>query len=228
MDSGYIAPGDSLDPEFDVTADLSGEELLWIMDELLRLEMLFHDGYPLSQTIYTSLHVFRLIDPGNVYPYTLEHGNRKDSKVPTPGSLTRTVLRAYCLGVIKSCDLALDLILNQTFYEEEDAVTYLFGRELCPKLKTEEAMMILTQAMSWLDTSTVDMGIRISLKERLIVRQDLLFCMNKEQDRKRNWQRLRGECKAFNTLRRSTKHSCAQTAYRRPLEFVHRSEANSG
>jgi hypothetical protein len=119
MDSGYIPPGDTFEPDFDVCAALPVEQVLGIMDELLRLELLFHDGYPLSQTIFTSLHVFRLISPENDYPYLFGDGvvpPRKSSRVPEE-AVVLDALRAYCLGVIVCCGCILKLIQSQTYYE---------------------------------------------------------------------------------------------------------------
>ena len=39
MDSGYLQPGESLDDEYDVLADLLPEEVVGIMDQLLRSEV---------------------------------------------------------------------------------------------------------------------------------------------------------------------------------------------
>ena len=35
MDSGYVAPGESTEPDYDVTMQLSAEQVLGVMDELL-------------------------------------------------------------------------------------------------------------------------------------------------------------------------------------------------
>ncbi|KAI5281160.1 hypothetical protein KEM52_003982, partial [Ascosphaera acerosa] len=35
MDSGYVAPGETLDDDYDVSRDLSAEEVIGIMDQLL-------------------------------------------------------------------------------------------------------------------------------------------------------------------------------------------------
>lgn len=56
--------------------------------------------YPLSHNVFTSLHIFRLVDPGNTYPYDLT-----SSKENT--SFTQRILRIYCLAVIKSCQSTL-------------------------------------------------------------------------------------------------------------------------
>lgn len=35
MDSGFLAPGETLDDDYDVARELLPEEVLWIIDELL-------------------------------------------------------------------------------------------------------------------------------------------------------------------------------------------------
>lgn len=125
MDSGYIEDGDSFEPDFDVTAGRELEEVLWIMDELLCLEMNFHAGYPLSQNVFTSLHVFRLIDPETKYPYYLArdegamgveaHLEKDEESIRT--GLVHVVLEAYCVSLVKCVALALEAIQGQTYYE---------------------------------------------------------------------------------------------------------------
>ena len=145
MDSGFVPPGDTLEADFDVSAGLDAEQLLWIMDELFRLEMSLHDGYPLSQNIFTSLHIFRLISPENKYPYRFVlPGSYPEISKPTPEhQLVHIVLRAYCVAVVKCCQLAFDSIQSQVYYEEEDFVTFMFGRDFLPSATTESTMDLL-------------------------------------------------------------------------------------
>lgn len=170
MDSGCVPEGDTFEPDFDVCGELDASQVIWIMDELLQLEMSLHDGYPLSQNLFTSLHLFRLISPDNNYPYQFfyhrQHG--------VQDSLVHNVLRAYCIGVIKCCQLALQLIQDHTFYEEEDFVSYLFGRELLPKLDSVESRRLLSEAMKWLDTSDLDTESKLALHNRLVMRNAML------------------------------------------------------
>jgi hypothetical protein len=63
MDSGYIPPSDSFEADFDPATPLSLPQVLWITDQILCLEIMWHAGYPLSQTVFTSLHIDRLLDP---------------------------------------------------------------------------------------------------------------------------------------------------------------------
>lgn len=42
MDSGYLAPGETLDHNYDVMKELLPEEVIGIMDQLLCYEVLIH------------------------------------------------------------------------------------------------------------------------------------------------------------------------------------------
>ena len=151
------------------------------MDQLLCLEATWHDGYPLSQTVFTSLHVDRLLSPDQDGSYTF-HGN-----APSPHPLVHKLLRSYCIALIKCCQLALHLIQSQNFYEEEDFVTHLFGRELLPNLGTDAAMKLLNDAMDWLAVSTLPDQLCEALVHHLQFRQGLLQTL---ADERNQWQHL--------------------------------------
>ncbi|KAK1070140.1 N-alpha-acetyltransferase, non-catalitic subunit [Friedmanniomyces endolithicus] len=167
MDSGYVPPGDTLEPDFDVCKGLPAEQVLWIMDELLRLTAVWHDGYPLSQTIFTSLHVDRLLSPDNRPPYQLSYGVMALHIMTIEERLVHIVLRAYCVALVKSCALVLHTIQSQNFYEEEDFVTHLFGRELLPSTGANDAIKLLDEAVKFLDGAEVRKVMRAALLERL-------------------------------------------------------------
>jgi hypothetical protein len=154
MDSGSIPPGDSFEADFDVSKGRSAPEITWIMDELLKMEAMFLLGYPLSQNVFTSLHVFRLISPTNSYPYLLHQRHQREPPTcDVSAQLVHNVLRAYCIGVVKSVLLMLRLIQSHMSFEEEDAVTYLFGLELLPRLDVKEALTLIADAIDWVDLS---------------------------------------------------------------------------
>ena len=166
MDSGYIPEGDELDPEFDVCKPLLPKEVLWIMDELLRLTIIWHDGYPLSQTIFTSLHIDQLISPSNSAPYFLASKGQSFEE-DQGGRLVHSVLRAFCIGLIKICAQVLSVIQSQNYYEEEDFVTHLFGRELLPKCSAVDAIRHVQRGMDWLEQSDLHIDLKHALDVRL-------------------------------------------------------------
>lgn len=184
MDSGCIPEGDPFEPEFDVCGEIDAAQVLWIMDELLQLEMSLHEGYPLSQNLFTSLHIFRLISPDNDFPYHFYYDTYRDVE----DHLVHTVLRAYCIGVVKCCQLSLQLIQDHTFYEEEDFVTYLFGRELLPKLDCEASRLLLATAVDWMKTADIDPQLKLAIGNRLVLRDTMLQSFG---GRDEHWPRLR-------------------------------------
>jgi hypothetical protein len=77
--------------------------------------MAWHMGYPLSQTIFTSLYIDRLLMPT---PTSLEqtYFDKSDSG-PQKESLVLQILRAYCLGLIKTCWFVNNRVRSEHFYE---------------------------------------------------------------------------------------------------------------
>ncbi|KAI9880490.1 MAG: hypothetical protein M1830_002842 [Pleopsidium flavum] len=149
MDSGYLAPGEMLEDDYDVLKELLPEEVIGIMDQMLCHEMAWHMGHPLSQTLFTSLHLDRLLWPD---PKTLEEARfDRDDQDQRGGPLLHVVLRAYCLTLITTCDFVHRRIGNEHCYEEEDFVTQLYNRQLLSDFDEEEILNMLSRALSWLD-----------------------------------------------------------------------------
>lgn len=71
-------------------------------------------GYPLSQTLFTSIYIDRLLWPD---PKTLGDARFVRGQDDTHLSLCHNVLRVYCLLLIKSCDLVLSMVTSQHYYE---------------------------------------------------------------------------------------------------------------
>lgn len=76
--------------------------------------MAWHMGSPLSQSLFTSLHLDRLLWPE---PKTLEQARFDRDRVPQGHQLLHLVLRASCLGVIKTCDFVYRKISTEHYYE---------------------------------------------------------------------------------------------------------------
>ena len=134
MDSGYLAPGETLEDDYDVLQKLLPEEVVGIMDQLLCSEvcscirpkthltnaygvnqMAWHMGNPLSQTLFTSLYIDRLLWPE---PKTINEASFNRNGLPADSNpLVHTVLRAYCLALIKTCGFVHNRISQETYYE---------------------------------------------------------------------------------------------------------------
>jgi len=115
MDSGALAEGEDLEDDFDATRPITSSELMWIIDQLLCREVSWHQGYPLSQTLFTSVHLDRILWPD---PKQIEEAHFIRSPysgfAPSP---QHELLRAYCLGLVKCCDLVLSMVTGQHYYE---------------------------------------------------------------------------------------------------------------
>ncbi len=89
--------------------------------------MAWHMGYPLSQSLFTSIYIDRLLSPE---PKTLDDARFKRDRTPTQeNKLLHTVLRAFCLGLIKTCDFVHCRINTERFYEvlRHEIVAASFG-----------------------------------------------------------------------------------------------------
>jgi hypothetical protein len=86
---------------------------------LIRLQVAWHKGHPLSQTLFTSIYLDRLLWP---VPRTME--DARFDRVPSDSPLVSLVLRAYCLALVKACDLVHARVATEYYYE----VSWLFQR----------------------------------------------------------------------------------------------------
>ena len=77
--------------------------------------MTWHMGHPLSQSLFTSAYIDRLLWPD---PKTLEEACFERDRISGPGNkLLHLVLWAYCLGLIKTCDSVRRRIISEHYYE---------------------------------------------------------------------------------------------------------------
>ena len=129
MDSGYLEPGETMEDDYDFSQDLLPEEIIGIIDQLLChevgiylhndealliLQMAWHMGHPLSQTIFTSLYIDRLLSP---CPTSLDQTYFDRSEICSDEPLPLQILRAYCLGLIKTCCYVNSRVKAEHYYE---------------------------------------------------------------------------------------------------------------
>lgn len=76
--------------------------------------MAWHIGYPLSQTILTSVYVESVLMPT---PSIIEDAHFIRDRTRSPPSPMHEVLRAYCLGLLKACGEVNDRIMLEHYYE---------------------------------------------------------------------------------------------------------------
>lgn len=162
MDSGFLALGEALVDDYDIFRELLPEEVLGIMDQLLCCEMAWHEGYPLAQTVFTSHYIDRLLSFENRVFDKIQFS--RDGTETRGGPLLHGVLRAYCIGLIKCCDYALDEISRSlegggtrvNFYEDEDFSGHTYGRELYTSIPKQAIVGALYRAVEWVETQLAD------------------------------------------------------------------------
>lgn len=131
-------------------------------------------GHPLSQSLFTSAYIDRLLWPD---PKTLEQARFERDKTPGPGNkLLHLVLRAYCLGLVKTCDFVRRRIMSEHYYEEEDFVVSLYHRRLLDDFELSDISTKIEDAMAYVtkETDLMDRPFRDALLSRLELRKMLL------------------------------------------------------
>lgn len=178
MDSGFLQPGETLEDDYDALKPLLPEEVIGIMDQLLCYEMAWHQGYPLSQTLFTSVYIDKLLWPD---PRSLEEAQfyRGDIKVATEAM--HDILRAYCLATIKCCDFVITKITSRDYFEEEDFCTHTYNRQLFTQVPLDFILHELELAMKFIKTeqaSCISAELKSALVVRLEFRKALLIALS--------------------------------------------------
>ncbi|KAL9104451.1 MAG: hypothetical protein Q9163_000603 [Psora crenata] len=195
MDSGYLVDGETLEDDYNVLRDLLPGEAIGVMDQLLCFEMAWHMGFPLSQSLFNSYYIDCLLWP---MPKSLDEARFDRDGAPMKGNeLLHVVLRAYCLGLIKTCDFVHRMISAEKVIEEEDFVSHLFHRNLLSDIDYAEVQDLLSQAIKFVenDLRPNNESLKKALHSRLCLRQSLLHATNidditdKQKDRYHFWDR---------------------------------------
>ncbi|KAJ9665442.1 N-alpha-acetyltransferase, non-catalitic subunit [Coniosporium apollinis] len=182
MDSGVLQPGETLEHDYDLQKDLLPEEVIGIMDQLLCYEMVWHEGYPLSQNLFTSVHLDRLLWPE---PRILEEARFDRGRPASPMAVMNQILRAYCLALIKCCDRVIQTVTSRDYYEEEDFSTHTYNRPLLTQIDETEIQQELSHCGEWLANElgtqhSMSTSLRRALESRLGFRQTLLSAMHQD------------------------------------------------
>ncbi|KAM7186359.1 putative mak10 subunit [Naviculisporaceae sp. PSN 640] len=169
MDSGFLAPGESLDEEYDVTRPLLPSEVVGIIDQLLCLEMAWHLGYPLSQTLLTNVYIEAMLMPDPADIHQADFIRNRPEGVPRDPMFA--ILRAYCLGLLKACYYVNEKIKSQHYYEEEDFVTNTYNRSLLENIDfyeiRDEIMEVRKMVNSMRNTLSREMLFALSFRLEL-------------------------------------------------------------
>ncbi len=77
--------------------------------------MAWHSGYPLAQTLFTSEYVDAMLSSA---PQTIQEADfvpaSDETWEPSP---MHSILRAYCIGMLKACGYVNERIKNEHYYE---------------------------------------------------------------------------------------------------------------
>ncbi|KAI5210436.1 Mak10-domain-containing protein [Aureobasidium subglaciale] len=177
MDSGFVIPEkDAAVDNFDPLQKMLPEEIIGIMDQLLSFEMSWHQGYALSQTLFTSLHMYSLLIP-YYRPLAAIVFSPKRSSPEQPDPLISSVLRAFCLGIMKTCDAVIQEITSEHYYEEEDFITQNFAQYLLNDVDHAEVITEIQNAIGILDAQDLASDVKDALRHRLELRVQLLDAM---------------------------------------------------
>ncbi|KAL2195676.1 Mak10 subunit, NatC N-terminal acetyltransferase-domain-containing protein [Corynascus similis CBS 632.67] len=207
MDSGCLAPGEALDDDYDVARSLLPSEVVGIIDQLLSLEMAWHLGYPLSQTIFTSVYIERMLNPA---PRTLQDAdfikNGGDGSLRDP---MHRALRAYCLGLLKSCYYVNERIKHEHSYEEEDFVTNTYNRSLLETIdryeirdEIMEARKVIHEERHTLpDEMTHALGFRLEFRTAFLRAIELSELRSDPESLSLPWAQMQGVWEVINKTR---------------------------
>jgi hypothetical protein len=77
--------------------------------------MAWHMGHPLSQTIFTSLYIDKLLNSNKANLDEIRFEKLTDASYVEPLSIR--VLRAYCLGLLMTCSHVNNRVKSEHFYE---------------------------------------------------------------------------------------------------------------
>ncbi|TEY48905.1 hypothetical protein BOTCAL_0289g00040 [Botryotinia calthae] len=191
MDSGYLAPGETMEDNYDFSQALLPEEVLGIIDQLLCHEMAWHMGHPLAQTIFTSLYIDRILHPS---PLSLKETRfDRDESCAEDEPLMLQVLRAYCLGLIKTCWYVNNRVRSEHFYEEEDFATHTFHRNLLEGIEYDEILGFMKETVELvLQAQSIPEDMKEALSTRLNFRQTFLKTVDtielRSVDAKQSWR----------------------------------------
>jgi N-alpha-acetyltransferase 35, NatC auxiliary subunit len=106
--------------------------------------MAWHLGYPLSQTLLTSVYVEALMKVPATEISKVQFTRDPAGRDRQPKLLF--VLRAYCIGMLRSCHMVNEVVKGALYYEEEDFVTNAYDRTLLCDLPLQEVTSTLQEA----------------------------------------------------------------------------------
>lgn len=180
LDSGLELPEQTNRPPFDPLAPLLPEELCWMFDTALAYQIEWMMGSPLAHTVFTFLyaHALEMLNPDFLTYLDMEEDPSR------PLQLVTVVLRAYVMGLLKSCGLAWMQLHNSLLEDTEDWQSDKCEVSLLEILQPPFVMKQLDTARTWLQSSgKVTPTWRDALSARLALCKTLLMLMSTDMHR---------------------------------------------
>ncbi|KAI6125318.1 Mak10 subunit, NatC N-terminal acetyltransferase-domain-containing protein [Pisolithus croceorrhizus] len=114
------------------------------------MQMAWHTGYTLSQTVFSFLYVRALpdIDPDTISPH------HHDPDRTRPVELVSVVLRVSVLGLLKCCDLAWRELVKGNVYDCEDWQSDKCDVPMSEAYPVNRILGILDKACVWVRNSS--------------------------------------------------------------------------
>jgi hypothetical protein len=125
MDAGMVTDSVTLEELLGtdhMPSDLTAEQIISLVDNMLTEEMRWLSGHSLAQTVFTCLYLHDLTRISD-YRY-----------------------RAIAAAVLKSCAIVRNMVVRADFYEEEDFVPQTFGFGMCEMQPAPEILQELLRA----------------------------------------------------------------------------------
>src|SRR5689334_23237425 len=111
--------------------------------------MTWLSGHALSQTLFTSCHILRLLeidqDDSESLSAKINNDTSEGSSEP-PREFLVAVLKSCVLAIAKSCALIWSEMRKGQVYEEEDFMTNKFGVSMFEDIPTASLIAMLDQA----------------------------------------------------------------------------------
>ncbi|CCX30815.1 Similar to N-alpha-acetyltransferase 35, NatC auxiliary subunit; acc. no. Q7T322 [Pyronema omphalodes CBS 100304] len=192
MDSGLLEPEYE---NFDAWQERLPEEIIGIMDRLLCNEMAWHLGSALSQTLFASLYVDKILSsmPTRLNDATFGPPRGEGHEI------IQNILRPYCVAVIRCCAYANWQVPNEHIYDEEDFVGQTYGLPMLQAVSYKDMDNLLAESLVWLSTNKdkFTSEIYLAIRNRILLRKALLSNFQRDSDWKKNPEPQWEGCLAF-------------------------------
>ncbi|KIY48168.1 hypothetical protein FISHEDRAFT_59008 [Fistulina hepatica ATCC 64428] len=167
LDSG-IPTNDGTFECFDPRALLLPEELVWIIDRSFAYETEWHFGGILAHTVLTLNYVHQIFD--------LDLDLMSISSDPErPRELVGVVLKAFVVGLLKTCDYTWRTLQHGDMIDTEDWQSDKCDTSLLEGMQLDQAYQLLDNALMWLQyTKCLAEPWRGALVARLTLRKAVL------------------------------------------------------